>query len=325
MREIFGTIRKGSILFASSGLSAMLLFPIMAAGMGRSSSPDLRLISLVTSEAKVVAGMGAPTVPGQHPSAFLLTTPNNAADLNDFLALSGVDDARIIHQVILIATKRGTGNLEDHSLLASGHFNQARILKAAMENGAELGQYRGVRIVVLSPFQREHRNMRDVRWLAVVSENVAILETIENVRAELDRHLDKTSADLPLMLALAQLNGEDMSWCLVRTLVQNDLILHALRSLDPEFAKEVHDGDTILFGIHYGRRIRFDYVLTPSDTSAGSPSLAPSLSETSNPAAYPLTAASSKVSGSIRGKVDLSTTRYQKWLSDISGRSRDPR
>jgi hypothetical protein len=324
--EIIGTNRKDLILLAGSRLAVILLFPIMAAGMGRSFSPDLRLITLVPSDARMVAGVGAPTLRGQQPSTFLLITPNNTADLNDFLALSGVDDERVIHQVILVATKQGTRNPDEHSVLASGRFNEARIFKAAVENGAAMGQYKSVRIVVLSPFQRERQNLHDIRWLAIVGENVAILGTIENVRAELDRHLNKTPADLPLMQSLAQLNGDDMSWCLVRTLVQNDLILHALGSLDPEFARRVHDGDTILFGIHYGRRIRFEYVLTTSDTSAqaGSPSLVPS-SGTPNPTAYPLMAAVSQVNGSIRGKVYLSTTRYEKWLAEVSGGAPDHR
>lgn len=326
MREINGTNRKSLILLAGSRLSASLLFPIMAAGMGRSFSPDLSLITLVPSDADMVAGIGAPTLHGQQPSTFLLITPRNAADLNDFLALTGVDDARVIHQVILVATKRGTGNPDGHSLLASGHFNQARIFKAAVENGAVIDQYRSVQIVVLEPFQRERQSLSGVRWLAVVGENVVILGTIENVRLELDRHLDKASADLPLMLSLSQLEGDDMSWCLVRALVQNDLILHALRSLDPEFARRVHDGDTILFGIHYGRRIRFEYILTTSNPSAqaGSPSLVPS-PETPNATPYPLIAASAHVDGSIRGRVYLSTFRYEKWLADVSGRSPDHR
>lgn len=123
MGEITGTTRRGSILLAGSWLSAIFFFPIMAAGMERSLSPDLRLIALVPSDAEIVAGIGAPTLHGKQPSTFLLTTPNNAADLNDFLALSGLDDARVIHQVILVATKQGTTNPDGHSLLTSGHFN----------------------------------------------------------------------------------------------------------------------------------------------------------------------------------------------------------
>jgi len=321
VRGISGTSKKGLILLAGIRLSAILLFPIMAVGMGQSFSPDLRLITLVPPDAKMVAGIGAPTPHGQKPSSFLLITPNNAADLNDFLALTGVDDARVIHQVILVATKQATSRPDGHSLLASGHFDQTRIFKAAVENGAVIGQYRGVRIVVLAPFQREHQSLRDVRWLAVLGENVAILGTTETVRVELDRHLDKASAVLPLMQSLAQLERDDMSWCLVRTLAQNYLILRALRSLDPEFARRVHDGDTILFGIHYGRRIRFEYVLTTSDTLAQT-SLAPSPG-TPNATAYPQMVASSQVNGSIRGTVYLSTARYEKWLADVSGRPPD--
>ena len=321
MRGISGTSKKGLILLAGIRLSAILLFPIMAVGMGQSFSPDLRLITLVPPDAKMVAGIGAPTPHGQKPSSFLLITPNNAADLNDFLALTGVDDARVIHQVILVATKQATSRPDGHSLLASGHFDQTRIFKAAVENGAVIGQYRGVRIVVLAPFQRERQSLRDVRWLAVLGENVAILGTTETVRVELDRHLDKASAVLPLMQSLAQLERDDMSWCLVRTLAQNYLILRALRSLDPEFARRVHDGDTILFGIHYGRRIRFEYVLTTSDTLAQT-SLAPSPG-TPNATAYPQMVASSQVNGSIRGTVYLSTARYEKWLADVSGRPPD--
>jgi len=321
VRGISGTSKKGLILLAGIRLSAILLFPIMAVGMGQSFSPDLRLITLVPPDAKMVAGIGAPTPHGQKPSSFLLITPNNAADLNDFLALTGVDDARVIHQVILVATKQATSRPDGHSLLASGHFDQTRIFKAAVENGAVIGQYRGVRIVVLAPFQRERQSLRDVRWLAVLGENVAILGTTETVRVELDRHLDKASAVLPLMQSLAQLERDDMSWCLVRTLAQNYLILRALRSLDPEFARRVHDGDTILFGIHYGRRIRFEYVLTTSDTLAQT-SLAPSPG-TPNATAYPQMVASSQVNGSIRGTVYLSTARYEKWLADVSGRPPD--
>src|SRR6266700_3875525 len=72
VREITGTNRKGLILLAGSRLSAILLFPIVAAGMGRSLSPDLRLITLVPSDAQMVAGIGAPTLHGQQPSTFLL-------------------------------------------------------------------------------------------------------------------------------------------------------------------------------------------------------------------------------------------------------------
>ena len=130
MRGINGTRRKGLILLAGSRLSAILLFPIIAAGMGRSSSPDLRLTSLVPSDAYMVAGIWAPIPHGQQPSAFLLITPNDAADLNGFLALSGVDDARVIHQVILVATKQATRKPDGHSLLASGHFDQAPYLQS---------------------------------------------------------------------------------------------------------------------------------------------------------------------------------------------------
>lgn len=45
--------------------------------------------------------------------------------------------------------------------------------------------------MVLSPFQRERQSLRDVRWMAVLGENVAILGTIEDIRTELDRDLDR--------------------------------------------------------------------------------------------------------------------------------------
>jgi hypothetical protein len=67
-------------------------------------------------------------------TGFLLMSPNNVVDRRDFISLVGVYDSMVIHQMILAAGGSDTSQLGEHSLLTSGHFDQKRIFKAALEN-----------------------------------------------------------------------------------------------------------------------------------------------------------------------------------------------
>src|SRR4051812_2801273 len=121
---------------------------------------DHRLLSLVPPSAGNVGGMNNRLMRG-HLGAFLLITANSLADTGDFLAISGVDQDRNIQEVILVGNETVVDTHEEHSLLASGHFDKARIFKAAIENGAGTAEYRGVQMVVVSPFSRESKYFHD--------------------------------------------------------------------------------------------------------------------------------------------------------------------
>jgi hypothetical protein len=299
----------------------MLLFPLILAGMAWAVSPDPRLLPLVPPDAQIVAGISAPSMQGQLDS-FLLITRNNSVDLRDFFALSGVDDARIIHQIIMVAASDSRGSLEEHSLLASGHVYRGQVFKAAVENGAARSEYRGIQVLVLQPFERERGIFKDVRWLAVLESSVALFGTISSIKGELDRHLAKSAADSSLIQELARLDRDDETWCVVKEFVRNNEIQHALGSLDSTLANLTNDGDAFQFGIRFGNRIRFEYEVTRV-SGASSQAISSSLTQSligGNLKASLLVPSSDRTANghSAQDVVKLSSARYETWLTEVS-------
>ena len=283
---------------------------------------DQRLLSLVPPSAESVTGINNRIARGHHP-AFALVTDNSFADASDFSAISGVDQDIAVEQVILVGNMRAIGTHAEHSLLASGHFDKDRIFKSAIENGAGAAEYRGVPIAVLSPFSRERKYFHDLRWLAVLDDKIILLGTLGQVREELDRYLNKADADPFLRHKVAQLDRDDMSWSLVPRLVQSGDTLRALESLDPRFATLIHEGDTLLLGIRYGRRVRFEYEVTSSDRSLplNSHSTVQSLRDDTR-ISNSLFPAPRQNGASVRGKLEISRNHYEEWLVNIAVHTR---
>src|ERR1700758_5012436 len=146
----------------------LVLFPFFTIALASAVTPNPKLLSLVPPMAQSVAGMSAAPRGGQ-PSSFLLMTHNNALDLDDFIALTGGDPARVIQQVIMVAAAAGRGTLGEHSLLASGHFDRALIRRSTP--GASDTLYREIPVLVVQPFPRERAKFNDVRWLAIIDSN----------------------------------------------------------------------------------------------------------------------------------------------------------
>jgi hypothetical protein len=301
------------------------LVPFLSAAITSAVTPDQRLLSLVPPGALIVAGMNAPSPQGQ-PDSFVLVTHNNTADLADFFALSGADGSRTIHQVILVAAADNTGALGEHSLLASGHFDQARIYRSAGDLGASVSHYRGLTVLVVQPFARERGRFNDVRWLAVLDSNVLLFGTTAAMQQELDRHLARSATDPSLMKKLARLRRDDETWCVLSVPAQNVEIRNALWALDPKFADLVQDGDAFQFGIHYGRHIEFEYEVNAAssiDTQTVSNSLAQTLAgpQAKGSSLLPSPAMNSD-RGSVHDVVRISRAQYDAWLAVVLARSR---
>ena len=153
----------------------------------------------------------------------------------------------IIHQIIFAAGGADPSTLGEHSLLMSGHFAQKRIFRAAVENGARLSEFRGIRVLVQQPLLRDLGTLKDVRWLAVIDSTVALFGTISSVQQ--DRPAVGWSAvDPSLMQKLARLRRDDATWSVVGTVEHNDKARHALRSLNLILANLIHDRDSFQFG-----------------------------------------------------------------------------
>jgi hypothetical protein len=308
--------------FNGSRTLAILLFPLISVEMLSAASPDSRILSLVPPGAHLVAGVSNPRPTGR-PDGFLLMSRNNLLDRRDFISLAGVDDSMIIHQMIFAAGGSETSKLGEHSVLMSGHFDQKRIFKAAVENGATVTEFRGFQVLVQHPFERELGTFKDVRWLAVIDSSVALFGTRLSVQQELERHLAGSPVDPPLMQKLARLRRDDATWSIIEVFRCNDEIERALGSLDPILAKLLHDGNSFLLGIRYGRKVEVEYEGTVL-SSVSAPAI-------SNSSMQFLTGANPKGSSllpgiehlaedraSVRGVVKVAMTRYAAWLEQFA-------
>ena len=179
----------------------ILFFPFMLVGIA-AASPDLRLLSLVPPGAQLVAGVGASTIESQ-PDNFVLITPNNRVDLQDFFSLTGADDTRSIHQIVFVAVANKDGQASEHSLLVSGRFDQPHVFKSAVDGGATVTNYGGIPVLEIQPFAREHRTFKGVRWLAILDSTVLVFGSVATTQIELNRYLLQNHADESLLRRLA--------------------------------------------------------------------------------------------------------------------------
>jgi hypothetical protein len=299
---------------------AVLFFLLISVEMLLAAPPDLALLSLVPPGAQIVAGITNRPSPGK-PGSFLLMTRNNVIDRNDFISLAGVDDSMIIRQMIFASGGSDTSESGEHSLLISGHFDQARIFKAAVDNGSSVTEFRGFRVLVQHPFERELGKFKDVRWLAVIDSNVALFGTRFSVQRELDRHLTGSTVDPSLMQKLDRLRRDDATWSILGMFKFDEEIEHALGSLDPILANLVHAGTSFLFGVRYGKKIEVEYEGTvPSSES---------LHTFANSSMESLVAGNLKGASllphsdltgeraSVRGVIKVAMDRYAAWLAEV--------
>jgi hypothetical protein len=296
-------------------LVLLLVVPISSA-----ASRDLKLIALVPPGAQLVAGINASPEPGQ-PDNFLLVTHDNILDLQDLFALSGADGSRIFQHVVFVAIANSAGLLSEHSLLVSGRFDRPHIYKSAVEGGATVTNYRGIEILEIQPFKREQHAFNDVRWLAVLDSNVVVFGTIATLQRELDRYIGRSPADSPLLSRLAHLRDKDQTWCLLSAPVRNGEIRGLLATLDPKLANLAQSGGSLELGIHLGKRVEFEYEVTPDSPVPGR-----DISQTlaRSPVAWEsraLLVPDLNIIGddnAARGVVEVSMSRYRAWLAEVS-------
>jgi hypothetical protein len=299
----------------------VVLFPFIFLGIAAAASPDRRLLSLVPPGAQLVAAISAPSTQGQ-PDNFVLMTHNNRVDLEDFFALTGADSSHTIQEMVFVAIASSQGPPNEHSLLVSGHFDQPRLFQSATDGGAAATNYRRIPVLEIHPFPRERNTFNDVRWLAVLDSNILVFGSIMSVRAELDRYLGRTSPDPGLIRNLGRLSSKDQTWCVLSPPARNDEIYAALAALNPELAKLAQSGDAFEFGLHYGRRVKFEYEATGAPTATSRPSLDSLRQGTVQSAKYASLLPALSVAGNadtLHHVIEVPMSRYKAWLSEIRG------
>lgn len=234
---------------------AIVLLLILSASVFASAlSSDVRLIQMVPTDSQIVASMLSPK-PGGQPDSLLLITGNNRIDLDDFFAVTGADTSRVMHQVIFVAAAGSDGNLNEHSLLVSGHFNRDAILRFAENGSGGKDSYRGIPILVVQPLARERSRFKHVRWLAILDSDIAVFGTPASVQRELDRQMAKSEPDALLMERLSRLGRRDETWCLLPVPLPGGAVEKALDRIDPRLGDIAREGASIQYGVHFGRQV----------------------------------------------------------------------
>jgi hypothetical protein len=308
------------------GSKSILLFAFLtciAVAISPAARADQKLLSLVPPGAQAVARISSPS-PSAVMGHFVLTSHNNGVNFNDFLALSGVDSTLVIHELIQVVAADSAGMLNEHGLLASGNFDRECIYRSALSGGASVTRYRGLPVLVVQPFARSRSEFNEVRWLAIPDSSILLFGSIASVQQELDRHLDRSTADPRLVARLARLRRDNNSWSVLSLPTWTSDIRDSLAAITPKLAELLKDGDTLEFGIHYGRQVEFEYEVTTASSHtahAMSASLTQSLAGLGKESAFRSTDVISEGT-TVHGVIKVSMARYNAWLTEVLARGR---
>jgi hypothetical protein len=301
-------------------VSAMSLTCVRALG---SSPTEDRLLRLVPANAAIVAGIEDPHH-GDQSGRLLIVTHNNNVDLDDWIALVGVDGRQEVDRLIEAAMPSPLGDLAEHLLLARGSFEGGRILNQAERNGAVRSEYRGVRIVELKPFQREEKEMTDTRWLTVLDDNTAIFGTPAIVKSALDRYLSPPAVDSQLMKRLQELKPDVNCWSILAT--PGAVLARHLRAgvVDVSSDTLLRGVSNVTVGVHYGSKERVDFSIETNSPEAAT-ALAAAMDGRSHlmPIAETLRTRFAGVSveqNEVRGSVRVAGKEFDGWLAAVYAR-----
>jgi hypothetical protein len=170
----------------------------------------------------------------------------------------------------------------------------------------------------MQPFARERDSFYHVRWLAMMDSKLAVFGTPALIRTELDRYLNHSAADPSLERKLSHLRHDDVSWCVATVPEGDNEIRPIFRALDSTFADLLRMGDTIQFGIRYGRQVEFEYevnLAARSDAEAIQRSFAEPAANQVKSSTLPVSTFS-RVDGGVRGVLKVPKARYETWLAE---------
>lgn len=120
-------------------------------------------------------------------------------------------------------------------------------------------------------------------------------------------------------------SGED-TWCILNAPARNPEIRDALAALDPKLSELTEKGDSLQFGIRYGRHIEFEYEIT---AAAGSSARNVSNALAQSIVGVPMTRSSlvspqysAEKASPEHGLVKVSRAQYGHWLAEVAARMR---
>jgi hypothetical protein len=187
-----------------------------------------------------------------------LTTRNNRLDLDDWLALAGVDTGRVYNEIIEVAASPSGGDLSEHLLLVAGNLDRKRIFEAAEQNGAPSTELLGQKVLIIKPFAREQGNMIDTRWLIILDNKIALFGTQAFVAESLKRYAGHALPDPILEERLRLLRPDVTSWNLMMPRPNRTHNIVFARS-QSSWARLMEGADVLMVGAHFAPNIRVDF------------------------------------------------------------------
>lgn len=225
-----------------------------------SASPaNSKLLWLVPPGAQIVAGFENYHDPHHH-GQLLLTTRNNRLDLADWQSIAGVDNERVVDEVIEVAASSAGGELPEHLLLVAGHFETCKIFKSLELNGAKSAEYDHRIAMLVEPFAREKGLIVSTRWLVILENRLAMFGTPRMVQVALNRYSIRADTDMILRERLSQLPPDVSSWNVLSSLPKTPTKYRASLPSSP-WAKFFDGANVMIVGAHFGSKIHVHFCL----------------------------------------------------------------
>jgi hypothetical protein len=229
-----------------------LMLMVFNVACGFASPLNCKLLPLVPPGVEIVSGFVNPHT--HRHDQLLLSTHNDRLDLDDWLAITGVDNKRAFEEAVEVAASDAQGGkLSEHLLLVAGRFDSGRIFRAAEMKGAQRGEFEGAPVLLIKPLAREEGEMLDTRWLVILENRIGMLGTPSMVQRALMRYTGHTDIDRALMERLSRMREDVSSWNVLVS-EKNMQLLPGSRTADL-----LEDAGVLTMGVSFGQRVRVDF------------------------------------------------------------------
>ncbi len=241
------------------------VFVLVLAGLGGNTAfgaaVHFKLLPLVPPGAQLVSGFENKRIPNATGAGLLvMMTVSSGFDLEDLLALSGVDPKRSFDEIIAASFAPPGETPSEHLLLVTGKFDRAHIFRSAELNGAKPFKYLAEPVLAIEPFTRERSIIHDTRWLTIIENRFVVFGSPWMVKQALNRFENRVTADPILMARLAMFKPDVRCWNLTTSLPKTRQAAF-LQSRGP-WSDLYDDTELLMVGVHDEDKVRVDLVLS---------------------------------------------------------------
>src|SRR2546425_2716741 len=180
--------------------------PILFVLAGVASAADPQLLKLVMPDAKVVSGIDIDHVKATPFGQFFLTQlPASDSGLKEFIAVTGFDPRRDIHEILMASP--GDPQKKSGLLLVRGAFDSARILALFKADGKTPEIHNGIGIL-----SSGHQAHGFSQALVFLDDSTVVAGDLESVRGAIDRRVTPGSLDAAFSNKIAQTSANQDAW-----------------------------------------------------------------------------------------------------------------